>query len=682
MTVTVASAIYDAASATLQVTFAGAGGTDSIDPTHITVTGQGGATYTLTASPQAVFGTGVFLAAAADQASLNRLFNKNGTTSADGTTYNIALTSGFDQDLPAVSPDSLANVVTVQNYAAPTITSATYNAATSVLTVTGNHLINTVGATNDITVGKLTFTGQGGTPYTLSTSGNVEVTSATSFTVTLSGADIAAVNALLNKNGAASSGNVTYNLAAADGWDGVVAGGDAVATAAIAVQGNTPTTTVTGLSINGDTGASTTDFITATAAQSLTITLSAAVLSGEIVQWSVDNGLNWFSASNNPNPTTWKNPITLSGSNTLQARVISGNNASTAFTQAYMLDTAAPTYTSATVNGNSLVMTYGEALDAVHPPGNGAFSVLAGGAADVVTGVAVNSVAKTVTLTLTTAVTPGQVVTVGYTDPTGGNDPNAVQDLAGNDAATVAAQAVTNTTAAPSDSGPATVPGITASAPIGGGTVQGGAGNDTLSGISGSNTFFPVSGSDTVTGGSGRDTVVIAGSSAGYTLAHNTDGSFTLQSVSDAGTVVKMTGVERLVFNNQTLALDVTPVALQVDGLYKLALGRDPEDAGLAYYVAAAAQGVTVAQMATGFVASAEFAKAYGSLGDAAFVTQLYANAFNRAPDSGGMAFYLDLLAHLPGAAGRAALLADFVSSQEETVKLAGLADHGIPLLG
>ncbi|MFZ6659200.1 hypothetical protein, partial [Undibacterium sp. TJN19] len=93
------------------------------------------------------------------------------------------------------------NAVTVSNVTAPTITSATYDGTTHIFTVTGTNLVKTIGATNDITISKLTITGEGGATRTLSTTGNVEVTSATSFTFTLAGADIAAVDALLNKNG-------------------------------------------------------------------------------------------------------------------------------------------------------------------------------------------------------------------------------------------------------------------------------------------------------------------------------------------------------------------------------------------------------------------------------------------------------------------------------------------------
>ncbi|MCW8178052.1 SwmB domain-containing protein, partial [Verminephrobacter aporrectodeae] len=50
------------------------------------------------------------------------------------------------------------------------------------------------------------------------------------------------------------------------------------------------------------------------------------------------------------------------------------------------------------------------------------------------------------TLTLSTAVSHGQSVTVAYADPTTGNDANAIQDAAGNDAASFAATAVSNNT--------------------------------------------------------------------------------------------------------------------------------------------------------------------------------------------------------------------------------------------
>jgi uncharacterized repeat protein (TIGR02059 family) len=149
------------------------------------------------------------------------------------------------------------------------------------------------------------------------------------------------------------------------------------------------------------------------------------------------------------------NGVTLNGDTIRDA---AGNNASLILTShlpaltGVLVDTAAPTFSAATVNGGTLVMTYADAgqLDAMHAPAGGAFTVMVAGSAVAVTGVAVNAAAKTATLTLATAVTNGQLVTVAYSDPSGGDDVNAIQDAAGNDAATLGATSVVNNTPAPS----------------------------------------------------------------------------------------------------------------------------------------------------------------------------------------------------------------------------------------
>ena len=98
-----------------------------------------------------------------------------------------------------------------------TLTSATYDASTGALTVTGTNLAAYAGAANDIDVSKLTITGEGGNTYTL-TSDDVELTSSTEFSITLNAADQTQLAGLLNKNGTSSGGGTTYNIAAAEDW--------------------------------------------------------------------------------------------------------------------------------------------------------------------------------------------------------------------------------------------------------------------------------------------------------------------------------------------------------------------------------------------------------------------------------------------------------------------------------
>ncbi|WP_442795366.1 YDG domain-containing protein [Pelobium manganitolerans] len=236
---TIASASYDASTGTLVVTgtnFAAASG-DDIIANKFTFTGEGGATYTLTDTENAEITSATSFTltlSATDKAGINQIVNKNGTSSTGGTTYNLAAAEDWaaGADAAVVVADTTGNGITVSNVAVPTITSATYDASTGTLTVTGTGFLKLSGANNDIVANKFTFTGEGGATYTLTDTQNAEITSGTSFTITLSADDKAGVIALLNKNGT-TSGATTYNLAAAEDW---AAGADAAV--AVADTGN------------------------------------------------------------------------------------------------------------------------------------------------------------------------------------------------------------------------------------------------------------------------------------------------------------------------------------------------------------------------------------------------------------------------------------------------------------
>ena len=113
-----------------------------------------------------------------------------------------------------------------------------------------------------------------------------------------------------------------------------------------------------------------------------------------------------------------------------------------------LIDTTAPSATSATVNGKRLVLTFDETLAAAAHLANGAFEVNRtppGGSEEAVTlaGAPTISGAK-VTLTLAAAVAPGDAVTVRYAKPTTGTD-NRLEDASGNEVASFTLTAVNNT---------------------------------------------------------------------------------------------------------------------------------------------------------------------------------------------------------------------------------------------
>ncbi|WMJ09137.1 DUF4214 domain-containing protein [Nitrosomonas sp. sh817] len=234
----ITSATYDASTGALVVTGSGllkaSGAANDIDASRFTFTGEGGTTYTLTDSSDVEITSGTAFTitlSATDKAAVNQFINKNGTSSTSGTTYNLAAAEDWaaGADAAAVVADTTGNGITVSNVAAPAITSATYDYNSNVLTVTGTGFLQKSGATNDIDLSKLTFTGEGGATYTLTTATDVEITSGTSFSVTLTGADLINVETLLNKNGTSSAGSTTYNLAAAEDW---AAGADSAAAVA------------------------------------------------------------------------------------------------------------------------------------------------------------------------------------------------------------------------------------------------------------------------------------------------------------------------------------------------------------------------------------------------------------------------------------------------------------------
>ena len=121
----------------------------------------------------------------------------------------------------------------------------------------------------------------------------------------------------------------------------------------------------------------------------------------------------------------------------------------------HKVDGVRPAYVSAAVDGASMTLTYGEALDGGSRPAPGDFTVEVGGSGRSVTGVSVSG--SVVTLTLNPAVEHGDTgIRVSYTPGA-----NPIRDEAGNKALGVSNAAVTNTTDAPN-----TAPEITSVGPF------------------------------------------------------------------------------------------------------------------------------------------------------------------------------------------------------------------------
>ena len=108
-------------------------------------------------------------------------------------------------------------------------------------------------------------------------------------------------------------------------------------------------------------------------------------------------------------------------------------------------DTTSPKFVSAGVKATTLNILFDEPLDEASAPAPGRFAYAAGGVSMNATAVSISG--RVVTLTLPTAVTDGQTVTVSYRKASG----NPLQDLAGNDVTDteVSSRPVTNDPTAP-----------------------------------------------------------------------------------------------------------------------------------------------------------------------------------------------------------------------------------------
>ncbi len=155
-----------------------------------------------------------------------------------------------------------------------------------------------------------------------------------------------------------AAGTASITVLDASYTDTALNSGSAGTTPSLTLHTLAPTVTISGLDISADTGISDTDFTTATAAQTITGTLSAP-LGAEKLFGSVDNGASWIDISTKVSGTaiSWDG-ATLSGSSTIKLEVRdAAGNAGAAATQSYVIDTLAPTVA---ISSSTSVLTAGQ----------------------------------------------------------------------------------------------------------------------------------------------------------------------------------------------------------------------------------------------------------------------------------------------------------------------------------
>ncbi|MDD2914925.1 MAG: DUF4214 domain-containing protein [Gallionella sp.] len=199
-------------------------------------------------------------------------------------------------------------------------------------------------------------------------------------------------------------------------------------------------------------------------------------------------------------------------------------------------------------------------------------------------------------------------------------------------------------------------------------SATGSTGNDTLLG----------SGNTIIDAGIGLDAVSYSGSRASFSIAQS-GSNFIVSDIAGAQGTDVLTNVERLVFTDGKVALDIEGAAGQAYRLYQAAFNRTPDVAGLTGWVNNMDSGMTLTQAAGHFTQSAEFLIRYGTNPtDSVFVTGLYDNVLHRVPDPGGFTNWMNQLT--AQVMTRAEVLVGFSESVENHVNVVGVIQNGIDL--
>ena len=181
-----------------------------------------------------------------------------------------------------------------------------------------------------------------------------------------------------------------------------------------------------------------------------------------------------------------------------------------------------------------------------------------------------------------------------------------------------------------------------------------------------------------IDGKDGSDTVIVDG--LGVDARFKIDGlGKAVLSLDDFQTQVHLNNIERIAFNDGVLGADTEGNAGQAFRLYQASFNREPDDAGLQFWVEKLDNGeLNLVEVAEEFLGSEEFEKTYGdkeTMADDTYLDLLYENVLDRRPDAAGYAFWSD---QQDKGLGQDEMLVYFSESAENKAQVAPLLNDGI----
>lgn len=177
-----------------------------------------------------------------------------------------------------------------------------------------------------------------------------------------------------------------------------------------------------------------------------------------------------------------------------------------------------------------------------------------------------------------------------------------------------------------------------------------GGGDDTVILGAGDDTVYADGSTLVINGGTGFDVAKIDADFLDRSKDFGTSGYYSVYLDNDFNVLQVYQSVERIDFNNGTIAFDTDGNAGDAYRLYQAAFNRKPDAEGLGYWIDELDQNkISLPAMANSFLQSNEFSNAYGTvdqLSNADFITLLYNNVLHREPDASGQAYWLQDIAN------------------------------------
>ncbi|MCC2956340.1 FG-GAP-like repeat-containing protein [Massilia sp. IC2-477] len=196
-----------------------------------------------------------------------------------------------------------------------------------------------------------------------------------------------------------------------------------------------------------------------------------------------------------------------------------------------------------------------------------------------------------------------------------------------------------------------------------------------LSGGAGNDRLTATAGSDVLDGQAGFDLARMAGKRDAYSIVKSA-GGFTVQETGKAYNTDSLRGIERLLFDDVGVAFDIDGAGGQAYRIYQAAFNRAPDSGGIGYWIGVMDRGSSLADVALSFTQSDEFRAMYGAApGNREIVQRLYQNVLHREGDTGGIEYWTGLLERKTLTVAQ--VLVGFSESTENQAALIGKIENG-----